>query len=321
MELFSEIYSAYYNAAARILSEDKLTEKQMTEIIYKTAFSESSLTLLPNLKNNWMLLNNKNGIYSSVLRHKPVMPLTLLEKRWIKAILLDDKAGLFFDDDVIQLFLDKLGSVKPLFRKRDFFFFDRFSNGDDFKSPVYIKHFRMLHSAVISRQILFIDYRTSSNSYIKRCFLPLKLEFSPKNNKFRAYCVPFRNGSALSAMVINISGIQNIEKFVKYSKENTSKLLMPRRCSEPVHVTVSTERNGVERFMMEFAGYQKHTEFDYDKGLCSADIWYNSADETELLIRLLSFGPVLEITAPARFRQLAKERIDKQLSRYVNKQN
>ena len=36
-------------------------------------------------------------------------------------------------------------------------------------------------------------------------------------------------------------------------------------------------------------------------------------DEPELLIRVLSFGPILEVFAPVAFRQLVQDRIRRQL--------
>ena len=42
------------------------------------------------------------------------------------------------------------------------------------------------------------------------------------------------------------------------------------------------------------------------------ELRYDQEDETELLIRVLSFGPVLEVKAPAEFISLVKERVDRQ---------
>ena len=41
-------------------------------------------------------------------------------------------------------------------------------------------------------------------------------------------------------------------------------------------------------------------------------LWYDKQDETELLIQLLSFGPVLEILGPPAFRAQAAERVARQ---------
>ena len=87
---------------------------------------------------------------------------------------------------------------------------------------------------------------------------------------------------------------------------------LSRKCSSPAVIRVTPARNGVERFMLEFASYEKHTVRDLVSGEYTVELWYDEQDETELLIRLLSFGPVIEIMGPPHLRQMAKERIQRQ---------
>ncbi len=74
----------------------------------------------------------------------------------------------------------------------------------------------------------------------------------------------------------------------------------------------SNERNGVERFMLEFASFEKHTVRDLEKNEYTVELWYDEQDETEVLIMLLSFGPVIEILGPDNLRLQAKERPERQ---------
>ena len=51
--VFNEIYSAYYNAVAQIIThilQDGAQEKDLQKIVSKYAFGESMLTILPALK-------------------------------------------------------------------------------------------------------------------------------------------------------------------------------------------------------------------------------------------------------------------------------
>ncbi len=64
--------------------------------------------------------------------------------------------------------------------------------------------------------------------------------------------------------------------------------------------------------MMEFASYEKHTVIDEESGKCTATLWYDLQDETELLIKLLSFGPILNVTGPTRLVDQIRDRITKQ---------
>ena len=94
--IFSELYSVYYRAVARIMEaamKPGATEQDLRRCVEEEAFSESALTILPALKcGKWPLLKED---LSPVLRHRPTMPLTDLEKRWLKAIADDPRIRLF----------------------------------------------------------------------------------------------------------------------------------------------------------------------------------------------------------------------------------
>ena len=42
-------------------------------------------------------------------------------------------------------------------------------------------------------------------------------------------------------------------------------------------------------------------------------VTYDREDETEMVIRILSFGPMVRVTAPQHFTELIRERLKKQL--------
>lgn len=113
--IFNEIYSAYYNAVAEIITliqSGKADEKELNRIVRDNAFSESMLTVLPKLKSEkWQLV----GRYMTTpVKHKPTMPLTVAEKQWLKAISLDARIRLF------GINFDFLDDVEPLFTPDDY---------------------------------------------------------------------------------------------------------------------------------------------------------------------------------------------------------
>lgn len=71
------------------------------------------------------------------------------------------------------------------------------------------------------------------------------------------------------------------------------------------------ERNALERVLLHFSHFEKETQ-KLDHRLYQIKLRYDRDDETELLIRVLSFGPVLEIVSPDAFIDLIKERLKKQ---------
>ena len=73
------------------------------------------------------------------------------------------------------------------------------------------------------------------------------------------------------------------------------------------------ERNALERVLLHFSHFEKETQ-KLDDRLYQIKLRYDKDDETELLIRVLSFGPVLEVVAPDAFIELIRERLNKQSS-------
>ena len=90
--IFSELYSAYYNAVAAIISgiiDGEHSEKELQKIVAERAFGESVLTIMPSLKTEkWQLVHSD---MTTSLEHKATMPLTTLQKQWLKAISLDPR--------------------------------------------------------------------------------------------------------------------------------------------------------------------------------------------------------------------------------------
>ena len=111
--IFSELYSAYYNTVAAIISkiiDGENSEKELQKVVSKYAFSESVLTIMPSLKNGkWQVVTPN---MTTKLEHKPTMPMTKLQKQWLKAISLDPRIKLF------DVKFEGLDDVEPLFTLR-----------------------------------------------------------------------------------------------------------------------------------------------------------------------------------------------------------
>lgn len=90
--VFSEVYGTYYNIVAKVLAQaldGKLSAASMQELIREGAYGDSVLQLLPALADGtWKLLTPE---LRTPLKNKPTMPLTALQKRWLKTLLLDEK--------------------------------------------------------------------------------------------------------------------------------------------------------------------------------------------------------------------------------------
>ena len=325
MNIFSEIYGAYFRTAASLLARrgKPLSESDVYKAAERHGFRDSALFLPKKLfpqkdNSDWGLFQKAENGFLPITKKPPPDILSGMQKSWLKAKLADPRFVLFLDDSEIERLSEKLKDVRPLYKPEHFRFFDRFNDGDDYQDPEYRAHFRALLSAVKSHEALMIGYLSGHGNAMNAIVLPLKLEYSAKNDKFRVYCRTVTNGVLRGGITINVGRIRALEptgkRFTKTTADNAAmnRFFSDRRAPEPVTVFVKPERNAPERFLMEFANYEKRTERDPENGSLTVNIYYDRADETELLILLLSFGAAVEILAPKYFREQAAERVKRQ---------
>ena len=318
MNIFSEIYGTYFRIAAKLLENESCSEKTVREEISCRGFRDSVLflpqKLIPGDEDWGLFTRTEDGRLVRITKNAPPHIVTKMQKMWLKAKLSDPRMRLFMDDDTISRLDEKLAGIKPLYRAEHFRVTDRFTDSDDFADSRYISNFRAVLDAVKHRRIMYIEFTSGHGDRISGKFVLLKTEYSPKNDKFRAYCFWLKNERIRSSGIINIGRITKIEDTGRVFRTavSTDDFFSERKCSGPAVIKVTPERNGAERFMMEFASYEKHTVRDLETGVYTVEMWYDLQDETEVLIRLLSFGPVIEILAPERLRGLAAERIGRQ---------
>ena len=296
--IFSELYSAYYNAVARILKEacaHPLTRAEMRKIVEQEAFGESLLNIEPAiLDERWQILNADG---TTPIRHVPTMPLTGLQKRWLKAISLDPRIRLFTDAD----FGDP--ETEPLFRPEDVDVFDRYADGDPYGDEEYIRRFRIILEAVREHAPLAIEAVSARGHENRFILTPEYLEYSEKDDKFRLVGYGFRR------MNVNLARITRCSRYggtVRYAAEDTE---TPEK--KTVELKLVNERNALERVLMHFAHFEKQAE-RLDERHYRILITYSGEDETEILIRILAFGPMVRVVSPPDFVNLVRERLERQ---------
>ena len=298
--IFSELYSAYYNTVARILTaaiEQPLEKRELRKIIEQTAFGESILNIEPALcGERWQLLH-KDGTTS--LRHTPTMPLTTLQKRWLKAISLDARIRLFTDDFPV------LDDVEPLFTADDFHVFDKYTDGDAFEDAAYIRNFRVILDALRNRYPLSIDAVTPNGNEKHYCVMPEYLEYSEKDDKFRLIASGDRFGKT-----INLGRIAVCERFEGAFSLPQQQNVQPH--TQTLELELTDERNALERVLLHFAHFEKEAE-RLDENRYLLRMQYDKNDETELVIRILSFGPLVRVISPQSFVELIRQRLIRQM--------
>lgn len=297
--LFHEIYGSYFNVVAAVLTEASdgcLTDQRMTALVREKAFAESGLSIPAALKSGcWPLLEADRR---TVIRHKPTMPLTLLQKRWLKALLSDPRIALFEPDPT------GLEDIEPLYRQDTFILFDQYADGDPYEDPAYIACFRIVLRAVREKRVIRVRFRGRAGGRHSFECVPYRLEYSVKDDKFRLLAARKRRFDT-----INMARICSCELLDEHDPESAA---LSKEHLEGLTLLLHDERNALERVLLHFSHFEKET-LKLDDRLYQIKLRYDKDDETELLIRVLSFGPVLEVKAPTEFIQLMKNRIQKQI--------
>ena len=295
--IFSEIYGSYYKAMAEILKVAAAGRsgaglKDIRPIIQKYAFSESLLAIEPAItEERWQVIRADGA---TAIDNPPSRPLSALEKRWLKAISLDPRIKLFDID------FSFLGDTEPLFTPDDYCVYDRYTDGDPYDDPEYIRNFRLILSALKDHHPLRVGIINRRGTTTTLFVMPEYLEYSEKDDKFRL----ITSGTRYTT-TINLGRIQYCRRLHGEFPDRGGR---KRNTKRSVTLTVTDQRNALERVLLHFSHFEKEAE-RIDKDHYRVRINYDKDDETELVIRILSFGPMVKVTEPYSFTDLIKKRL------------
>ncbi len=292
--IFNEIYSAYYNAVADVLKDavnGVADEKSIYKSIEKYAFAESVLQLYPALTNGkWKLLKED---FTTCIKNSPTMPLDNLQKRWLRSILDDPRIKLF------DFQIKGLDGVEPLFTKEDYEVYDKYLDGDPYEDDKYLAVFKTVFSAIKNGKPLAIKFLNRKGKVMTANVLPKALEYSEKDDKFRLLVSNDR-----SVKTINLARVVECYEFdgkVFDSFKEDVRL-------KTAEIKIKDQRGALERAILHFAHFDKRAEkLKDDQYLLTVN--YNVEDETEIAIRVLSFGPFIEVLKPLSLRKVIINRL------------
>lgn len=308
--IFHEVYGSYYNVIAKILAEaakEKLDQKRMREIILEHAFSESVLAIPDMLRSGkWPLIDE---YYRTEIFFTPSMPLTIIQKRWLKAILADPRIRLF--PGITEP--EELKEVRPLFRQEDIVYYDRYADGDPFTDPAYIANFHTALQALEEGKALEIRYLNRRNQETSLYCLPDHLEYSSKDDKFRLHLRSAARRRQSVQQQLNMARIISCS-LAEWTGEEAE---APGLVRETAVLELIDTENTLERAMLQFSYLEKETERIQEEdspgpARYRISLHYDKSDETEVLIRILSFGPGIWVTGPEKLRSDIRDRLLRQ---------
>ena len=111
-------------------------------------------------------------------------------------------------------------------------------------------------------------------------------------------------------MTVNLARLHRVEVLESYDVEKAKPLRFRERT---LVMELTDERNALERVMLHFSDLEKET-VRLDDRHYRVTLRYRKEDETELLIRILSFGPMLRLLEPEELVSQLKERLARQMA-------
>ena len=299
--IFHEIHNAYWRILARLLTaaaEKTVSREELYALIREDGFAETGIVLPEKLKDEWPLLSDGK----SILTHTPPLPVTTPERAFLKAALSDPRFTLFLETETVSALTEALTDVPPLWTDRDIVYYDRHGDGDPFEAESYRNCFTAMLTALRDRKQVEITYhpRAKKETATHKGTV-LSVEYSGKDDAFR-----FRFAHDRFLSTINAAGL--IRVIVTDTPADT---VSDNEDKETVVLSVEDKRNSLARALLHFSDLKKETTALED------DRWqmtlhYEKEDETEILIRILSFGPFLKILSPESMREKLKTRLKKQ---------
>lgn len=289
--MFNEIYGNYYNIMGELIKEAQagtLNQKRVLDVVLEKGFGESVLNI-PEALQRWGLITEE---MTTPVLSSPSKPLTLLEKRWLKALLSDPRIKLFGVNG------EGLEDVQPLYDADTFIYFDKYNDGDPFEDRTYIDHFSTALAAIKERKAIKVKFATRYLQPREWVCMPIALEFSEKDDKFRLIVATGRRKSS-----INLARISHIE-MLDYGEE----IAIDIEPKEKLTAIIFDERNALERAMLHFSTFEKET-IKNSENEYTLNLYYDKEDEAELLIRVLQFGPFIKVHQPQAVVDLIKERL------------
>ena len=297
--VFNEVYSVYYKAIKEMLKyavKGELDKELMYKIIREVAFEESSLSIVPAIeKEEWQVLTKE---LKTPISNEADLCLTGIERAWLKTVLSDPKAALLSDEK------EEFKEEETLFSLDDIVFFDRYTDRDDYESEKYIDIFKTDLRALKEKRKLRIRFVSGKGIEKKGLYIPLKIEYSDKEDKFRLLCV-------ISGKLQTI----NFARIVKcgLSKEHFDDNIRAGEAALKTLVfDVKNERKSLERAMMKFSHYKKEVE---KTGAASYRVIlrYDRDEETDLVIQLMSFGSYINVVSPLKVKKEIYKRLERQI--------
>lgn len=333
MELFNEHKNRYFMCIEKVINDSVAGTKykgvDIQRLLVKERFlKKNHKNAYENLDFKEALLNEhqgneakenlnlicktSEGYYKPLINQRiPIRP-QLVEKQWLLMMLNHPKAGLFLEDSLTQKLKGKLQALDPIYN-RDWVIEKNMDISDDpIESETFRQIFRVLLQAIQEKKLVKYTSQTKNGKLFKdEIIFPYRIEFSPRNNKFRLSTYSIRDERPV---LMNLSSIQTVEIIDESIDELTKKAfsaIMAKKAEKPLVLEIKSKHNAVERCFSMFSFYEKTSTYDRDTDKYLLKVDYFQFEEKEIIRDILTLGSSVTVLEPDTIRNEVIARLKK----------
>lgn len=309
--MYHEIYGKYYQIIHNLLNSKPQTEKEINDYIRSQGFDESFLYLNAQmLVDEYHLFVKKGDLFYPLTNSKIPLFLTNEQKNWLNTMLFDEKAKLFLSDERINYYQKEFaGNV--LYDDKTYQYLFQDVDKDEI-TPKMSNVFRFVKNAIMQEMDINLTFISSKNYYTHKKVAPYKIEYSMQDQKMRLIAVEYRNGEPKRIIRIKLASIVGYRMVERVKKIDFKYFLQEEVLKEPLIIEVYPILNGIERVFIELSNYKREAFYDKERNLSIMKIYYEKADEMDLVLKMLSFGKVVKILSDGFIKEEVLRRINKQ---------
>ena len=173
--------------------------------------------------------------------------------------------------------------------------------------PDEIDKIRKLLSAVRYQKEIEYSNKTKDKVYLHYKGFPVRIEYSVFDDRFR---LSLWSSDESRPIKINISSMYDISETGRTWKNPLApqKMMETKLSPEPIRMTLTGEDHQFERALYSFSMYDTVIERTGENE-CSFTLRYYGFDLPEIIDKIMSFGPAMQVLSPSEAIDRIRERL------------
>jgi len=332
MELFNEVKNRYFHLVFRIINEcaDGRTKTDLVRIVHEGEFEQkligknqqSFADMILNKGNKdekLNLLREKEGLFYPCIDSNGKSPLpvrlTNLEKAWLKTLLQQREVKLLLNKNTLDKLDRELDDFDSPIKQEYFETTNSVKLPEISQRENYKANFRLILQALINEKpIRYTNVDRNGNVYANKLALPVNLEYSMRDSRFRVSMYSIDDDRPVMANVFSLSDIRIVDEDIGIDRGTAKKLLFEQKYSDkPVILEVTDKNTAMERCFMCFSGMER-TARELGNNKYEIRLNYYLFEEENIIQNILSLGPYVKVISPQRIADEVIKRVKKAIN-------